>query len=277
MKKYIIPYILIATLFCGCYHYHRQPDAIEMPEEVDSHFKESSVAVTTTETETSEVVSEISAEETTEADTPTTPAISAEEAQILADNGMEYVHTNNALAIIQNTTYGEVTRLIPDASVPDRSDEALAEWLEKSWKEGSHHNMNDCSPFFLYTLRDAESNFFDFSCQNPKPMTTVEVLNLNAILKKSIEFFSEDEGSNSLEGFSYPEIIDGYSFDMVYEDGTIKENKKMYVLKTSASDDYRFDLYYAPYADSVVGFLALAQLAADTATEPVTETEITSP
>ncbi len=149
--------------------------------------------------------------------------------------------------------------------MPDRSDEALAAWLEKVWEEGTHHNMNDCSPFFLYSLSREGSDFFDFTCQNPVPMTTTEVQNLNAILKLSVDYFSDTEDS-SLNGYVFPEIIDGYSFDMEYKDRQAPEGMKMYVLKTTEADTYQFDLYYSPYAHSVMGFLVLAQ-ASETETE----------
>ena len=274
MKKHVMIYCLLSILLCtGCGQVKDEPVAVQtetnviIAEESTSETSGTTAPETTTESvsETETQTSEPSIEAI-----PMTPAITAEEAQKIADEGMEYVRTNNALAIIRNTTYGEVTRLIPDDSISDRSDESLVAWLEKTWEEGKHHNMNDCYPYFLYTTQDAESNFFNFTCQNPVPMTNIEVQNINAILAKAIEYFSDDEDGQSLKGFKFPEIIDGYSFDMVYEDGTIKENMKMYVLKTTASDAYQFDLYYAPYVNAAVGFFALAGMA-----EQMSEAETT--
>ena len=267
MKKYLTVCCLTAIALCtGCGHANESASQA-VPSETEAIIAEEASATAETASETaSETAESLPAEETQTLETtepesiPTTPSITAEEAQAIADAGMQAVHENDAMYIIQHTTYGAVTRSIPDDSVPDRSDEGLASWLTSSWKEGQHHNMNDCHPFFLFTTSQEDSDFFNFTCQNPVPMTNIEVENFNAILQYAAEYFSKEDETKKI---MFPEIIDGYSFDMVYEDGTTKENMKMYVLKTTDSEEYQFDLYYTPYAHSAVGFLALTQMASE--------------
>ena len=246
------------------------------------------------ETEISETKAESQSEITDGTDgVPTAPLISAEEAQKIADTGMEYVHTNNASGIIQDTTYGECVKVFAHSSEAEElgitdSDEDLTLWLETQWTDAEYyHDMRNCYPFNFYVVsppsddgmiivddvsddegvleKQNESsktdgaeymNFFNFQCVNPVPMTDIEVKNINGIIKYMTEYFAdEDEQIARL-----PEIIDGYVFDIKRNDDFQSDYNRMFVVRTTASEDkYKLDLFYAPYARVAAGFVALSE------------------
>ncbi len=202
---------------------------------------------------------ETAAEETKPADDrPTTPDITAEQAQKIADEGMACVHENDALGIVQKTTYGTIMRCSNDEDVPDKSDEGLAKWLSDFWEKDSlYHDMRACYPFQLYVTHSGEpDDYFGYACKNPAPMTENEVAAFNMIMDYMAQATAEDGESIQV----FPSIVDGYSFDIVYDSGRESPPYKAYVLKTEDSGEYKLDLFYTQYANAAKGFIALTEM-----------------
>ena len=296
--------VLSVTMFSGCEVVEETPTATITEDAVTEEVtdvksvseiitEEDKVKVHTgeTETETSEVETESRSEITD--GVPTAPLISAEEAQKIADTGMEYVHTNNAAGIIQDTTYGECVRAFAHSSEAEElgitdSDEDLTLWLETQWADAEYfHDMRNCYPFIFYAVSppsddgmiivdeisddenvlekqdessktdDAEyMDFFNFQCINPVPMTDIEVKNINGVIKYMTEYFADEEEQIA----RLPEIIDGYVFDIKRNDDFQSDYNRMFVVRTTASEDkYKLDLFYAPYTRVASGFVALSE------------------
>ena len=193
---------------------------------------------------------------------PTSPTITAEEAQKIADEGMSYIQNKDARNIVLNTTYGDALRLSADGQIEDTSDDGLVKWLEQFWeKDKYYHDMRACYPFQLLVTHgkdDSDSNddYFNFTCKNPKPMTTAEVEGHNNIISYMYEA-TKDENTTDIK---IPKIVDGYSFDIVYNYNRESPVYKMYVIKTDISDEYKLDTFFTQYAYVAAGFMALSQM-----------------
>ena len=303
MKRTILIMLLCTyslSLFSGCSHKDATDTAVtsettsnslKIDTELDTDSETESIAeskseVPESESETSETKMESQAEVSD--GVPTAPLISAEKAQEIADKGIEYIHTNNAVGIITDTTYGECMKAFAHSSEAEElgitdSDEDLIIWLETTWANGEYyHDMQTCYPFNLYIVnrpvpdenitngsenselaqQEVEMNFFDFQCVNPVPMTDVEVNNINYIIRYMTEYYSDDEEQIA----QLPTIIDGYQFDIQRNDGFESDYDRMFVVRTSESKDkYMLDLFYAPYTQVAMGFVVL--------TNPWEETE----
>lgn len=193
---------------------------------------------------------------------PTSPTITAEEAQKIANEGMSYIQNKDARNIVLRTTYGEALRLSADGQIEDTSDDGLVKWLEQFWeKDKYYHDMRACYPFQLLVTHgkdDSDSNddYFNFTCKNPKPMTTAEVEGHNNIISYMYEA-TKDENTTDIK---IPKIVDGYSFDIVYNYNRESPVYKMYVIKTDISDEYKLDTFFTQYAYVAAGFMALSQM-----------------
>ena len=258
---------------------HQQPDAMDPECRV---FEFETVAPTRVVTETNDVTTEttennditdennsetdVKTEEISNKDTDkaTTPSISAEEAQKIANECLGYVMSNDALGILKTSTYKEYIVTASDEVSESTTDEEIAKLLSGSWeKDKTYGDMRGSFPFFLYSTANSEYNYFDYRCENPLPMTETEVKNINAVVEYMFNMFADSE--DRPEGSIDPQkIIDGYSFDIVYNvDGVESPDYKAYVVKTTAGDDYKYDLFYSPYAHASLGFVALSELAKD--------------
>ena len=217
-----------------------------------------SAAETTAATTSAAAETTAAPAETQPEDKPTAPAITAGEAQKIADEGMACVHGNDALGIVQKTTYGTVLRCSDGDDITDKSDEGLAKWLADFWEKDSlYHDMRACYPFQLYVTHTGEpDDYFGYTCQTPVPMTELEVASYNMIMDYMAQATAED--GESIQ--SFPAIVDGYSFDIVYDDGRESPQYKAYVLKTEESGEYKLDLFYTQYANAAKGFIAISEM-----------------
>ena len=193
---------------------------------------------------------------------PTSPTITAEEAQKIADEGISWVQNKDARNIVLHTTYGDALRISANGQIEDTSEDGLVNWLEQFWKNDKYyHDMRACYPFQLLVTHgkdDSDSNddYFNFTCRNPKPMTTAEVEGHNNI----ISYMQQITEDSSTKDVKIPKIIDGYSFDIVYNYDRPSPVYKMYVIKTDISDEYKLDMFFTQYAYVAAGFMALSQM-----------------